>query len=44
VKSEGASLNYTGLHKHKGEEIGLYDTVISPDDYLATFENVGEGI
>jgi hypothetical protein len=37
---EDASLSYTGINRHEGEEIGLYDTVISTDDYLATFEKV----
>ena len=39
---EDASLSYTGINKHEGENIGLYDTVLSPTDYLATFENVAE--
>ncbi len=30
---EDASLVYTGLNKHEGEEVGLYDTVISLSDY-----------
>ncbi len=30
---EDASLGYTGINKHSGENIGLYDTVISFDDY-----------
>jgi len=37
---EDASLSYTGINKHEGENIGLYDTVLSPADYLATFENM----
>ena len=37
---EDASLSYTGINKHEGENIGLYDTVLSPTDYLATFENM----
>ena len=37
---EDASLSYTFINKYKGESIGLYDTVLSPKDYLATFENV----
>ncbi len=39
---EDASLSYTGINKHEGENIGLYDTVLSPQDYLATFENLVE--
>ncbi len=37
---EDASLEYIGLNKHKGDGIGLYDTVLSAKDYYATFENV----
>jgi hypothetical protein len=37
---EDSSLNYTGINKHEGEDIGLYDTVLSGTDYHATFENV----
>ena len=36
---EDASLEYTGINKHKGEDIGLYDTVLSRKDYQATFVN-----
>jgi hypothetical protein len=36
---EDASLIYTGINKHEGEEIGLYDTVLSPKDYQQTFVN-----
>jgi len=40
---EDASLVYTGINKHEGEDIGLYDTVLSPKDYQpAVFENVAE--
>ncbi|MEK7760824.1 MAG: GIY-YIG nuclease family protein [Nitrospirota bacterium] len=40
---EDASLSYTGINKHEGEDIGLYDTVLSRNDYQATFVNeVGE--
>jgi len=41
---EDASLFYTGINKHEGEEIGLYDTVLSSEDYLATFVNVTEQV
>lgn len=30
---EDASLIYTGINKHDGEKMGLFDTVISSDDY-----------
>ncbi|KAF0208237.1 MAG: putative restriction [Actinobacteria bacterium] len=35
---EDASLSYTGINKHEGEDIGLYDTVLSSADYKSTFE------
>jgi hypothetical protein len=38
---EDASLEYTGISKHKKEDIGLYDTVLSRDDYEKSWENVG---
>ena len=31
---EDASLEYIGINKHQGEEVGLYDTVLSSDDYI----------
>ncbi len=37
---EDASLVYTGINRHEDEDIGLYDTVLSSEDYRATFENV----
>ena len=40
---EDASLVYTGINKHEGEDIGLYDTVLKPKDYQpAVFENAPE--
>jgi hypothetical protein len=39
---EDASLEYIGINKHEDEDVGLYDTVISSDDYRSTFENVAE--
>ncbi|MFI5186254.1 MAG: hypothetical protein ACHQF0_05985, partial [Chitinophagales bacterium] len=36
---EDASLEYTGINKHKGEDIGLYDTVLNRHDYEKTFVN-----
>ena len=36
---EDASLSYTGINKHEGEQIGLYDTVIDPVDSSEIFEN-----
>lgn len=37
---EDASLSYTGINKHEGEGVGLFDTVLSTSDYQATFTNV----
>lgn len=37
---EDSSLVYVGIDKHQGEDIGLYDTVLSPRDYQTTFENI----
>ncbi len=36
---EDSSLVYTGINKHEGEDIGLYDTVLSRNDYEVTFVN-----
>lgn len=37
---EDASLEYTGINKHIGEDVGLYDTVLSREDYTGQiFEN-----
>lgn len=37
---EDASLSYTGISKHEGEDIGLYDTVITRTDALKVIENI----
>ncbi len=36
---EDASLEYIGINKHEGEDIGLFDTVLSRKDYEGSFEN-----
>lgn len=36
---EDASLEYLGINKHEDEEIGLYDTVLSKEDYEGSFFN-----
>lgn len=36
---EDSSLEYVGINKHIGQDIGLYDTVISRKDYEASFFN-----
>ncbi|MEA3486185.1 MAG: GIY-YIG nuclease family protein [Thermodesulfobacteriota bacterium] len=39
---EDASLIYIGINKHEGADVGLFDTVLSTEDYRKTFENVVE--
>lgn len=36
---EDASLEYTGINKHTGKDVGLFDSVLSRQDYEATFVN-----
>ena len=36
---EDSSLTYTGIDRHAGQDIGLFDTVLSPEDYQSIFEN-----
>jgi T5orf172 domain len=36
---EDASLSYTGINKHEGEDVGLYDTVITREEAQKVFEN-----
>jgi hypothetical protein len=36
---EDASLEYIGINKHEGEDVGLYDTVLSSKDYKEGFLN-----
>ena len=36
---EDASLEYIVINKHEGENVGLYDTVLSAKDYEENFEN-----
>jgi len=36
---EDSSLSYTGINKHEGQNIGLYDTVLTAKDYQSTFVN-----
>ncbi|MEJ7823650.1 MAG: hypothetical protein WKF85_15100, partial [Chitinophagaceae bacterium] len=40
---EDASLEYIGISKHMGEDIGLFDTVLSRKDYEDSFENIPLG-
>jgi hypothetical protein len=39
---EDSSLVYTGINKHEGEDMGLYDTVLKSDDYRRVVENMSE--
>jgi hypothetical protein len=36
---EDASLRYIGINKHEGEDIGLYDTVLSRKEYEEALVN-----
>ena len=36
---EDASLEYIGINKHEGENVGLWSTVLNPIDYQQSFEN-----
>ncbi|MFN4087038.1 MAG: GIY-YIG nuclease family protein [Spirosomataceae bacterium] len=40
---EDASLEYIGINKHKGQGIGLYETVMSEKDYEGSFVNEPNG-
>jgi hypothetical protein len=37
---EDSSLSYTGINKHEGEVVGLYDTVLSAQEAKQVYENV----
>lgn len=37
---EDASLSYTGINRHEGEDIGLFDTVISKEEFQTSFVNM----
>jgi hypothetical protein len=39
---EDPSLSYTGINRHEGEDIGLYDTVLSEKDYHSTQANLSK--
>lgn len=39
---EDSSLAYTGINKHEDESVGLYDTVITKEDYERSFLNEDE--
>jgi hypothetical protein len=35
---EDSSLDYTGINKHINEDVGLFDTVLSSEEYVASIE------
>ena len=35
---EDSSLEYTGINKHAGENVGLYDTVLTEEEYKSLYE------
>jgi len=37
---EDPSLSYMGINRHEGEGIGLFETVLSAEDYQSTFRAV----
>ena len=37
---EDASLRYMGVSRHKGMEVGLFDTVLTEEDFQATFKGL----
>jgi hypothetical protein len=39
---EDASLRYMGVSRHKGLDVGLFDTALTEQDFNATFENLVE--
>ena len=39
---EDASLMYVGINRHEGEDVGLYDTVLTPEEYQGVFENMAK--
>jgi hypothetical protein len=38
---EDASLEYMGVRRHKGLDVGLWDTALTEEDFQATFEAIG---
>ena len=39
---EDASLEYIGINRHEGEDVGLFDTVLTPADYASVAEGADE--
>lgn len=40
---EDASLRYMGLERHRPLELGLWDTTLSEEDFMQTFDQLGPG-
>jgi hypothetical protein len=38
-RKEDSILEYVDINEHEGQNVGLYDTVITRDEYESTFEN-----
>jgi predicted house-cleaning noncanonical NTP pyrophosphatase (MazG superfamily) len=41
---EDSSLAYTGVNRHAGEDVGLFDTVLHESEYKAALKNVFEAV
>ncbi len=39
---EDSSLRYMGINRHKGLEVGLFDTALTEADFQATFKGLAE--
>jgi hypothetical protein len=39
---EDSSLRYMGVSRHKGLDVGLFDTALTEEDFKATFEGLAE--
>ena len=39
---EDASLQYIGINRHEGDDVGLYDTVLQAKEYRGTLENLAK--
>jgi len=42
VKFEDSSLRYMGVSRHKGLDMGLWETTLTEEDFKATFEGLAE--
>jgi len=40
---EDASLSYTGVNRHAGKDVGLFDTVLTRREFEESFVNEPEG-